>query len=152
MFLGTPHRGSKTANEASVLTGVVNVAARFGSLGMAKNPLQQAILSELKTGSIPLRNLHDTFRKRVSGLQVKSFFETKDTVIRGKSLGIVCDSPFTSSWGYTDNSLARLWMRYPGPLIFHKMIRTPQSVATSPSVGSVRMKRRRSSGLMSVRI
>jgi hypothetical protein len=97
MFLGTPHRGSETADVASVLTGVVNVAARFGSLGMAKNPLQQGILNELKTGSKPLRELHDTFRKRVSNIQVKSFFETKDTVIKGKSLGVVCSSRFTSS-------------------------------------------------------
>jgi len=102
MFLGTPHRGSETADVASVLTGVVNVAARFGSLGMAKNPLQQEILKELRIGSKPLRELHDTFRKRVSGIQVKSFFETKDTVIKGKSLGVVCDSRLTSPWDQTD--------------------------------------------------
>jgi hypothetical protein len=103
LFLGTPHRGSETADVASVLTGVVNAAARLGSLGLAKNPLQQNILNELRTGSKPLRELHDTFRKRVSEIQVKSFFETKDTVIRGKSLGVVCNSRFTSSWNQTDN-------------------------------------------------
>jgi hypothetical protein len=94
MFLGTPHRGSQTADMATVLTGVVNVAARFGSLALAKNPLQQNILNELKTGSQPLRELHDTFRRAASELQVKSFFETKDTVVKGKSLGIVCISLF----------------------------------------------------------
>jgi hypothetical protein len=94
VFLGTPHRGSQTADVATVLTGIVNVAARFGSLGLAKNPLQQSILKELKTGSQALRELHDTFRKRASRLQVKSFFETRDTVIKGKSLGIVCIPPF----------------------------------------------------------
>jgi hypothetical protein len=103
MFLGTPHRGSETADLASVLTGVVNVAARVGSLGLAKNPLQQDILNELKTGSKPLPELHDTFRKRVSKLQVKSFFETKDTVIGGKSLGRVITSPSASSWSQTDD-------------------------------------------------
>ena len=102
MFLGTPHRGSETADVASVLTGVVNVAARIGSLGLAKNPLQQNILNGLKTGSISLRELHDKFRKRVSELQVKSLFETKDTVIGGKSLGIVCNSLFLL-WNQTDN-------------------------------------------------
>jgi hypothetical protein len=66
MFLGTPHRGSQTADMATVLTGIVNVAARFGSLGLAKSPLQQSILKELKTGSQSLRELHDTFRKRAS--------------------------------------------------------------------------------------
>ena len=103
MFLGTPHRGSETADVASVLTGVVNVAARVGSLGLAKNPLQQDILNELKTGSKSLGELHDTFRKRVSKLQVKSFFETKDTVIGGKSFGRVTNSPFASLWSQTDN-------------------------------------------------
>ena len=103
MFLGTPHRGSDSADLASVLTGVVNVAARVGSLGLAKNPLQQDILNELKTGSKPLGELHDTFRKRVSKLQVKSFFETRDTVIGVKSFGRVINPSFASPCSQTDN-------------------------------------------------
>jgi hypothetical protein len=103
MFLGTPHRGSQTADVATVLAGVVNVAARFGSLGLAKNPLQQNILKELKTGSQSLRELHDTFRKRASRLQVKSFFETKDTVVGGKSLGVVCTLPVLYHHSYSSN-------------------------------------------------
>jgi hypothetical protein len=103
MFLGTPHRGSQTADVATVLTEVVNVAAKFGSLGLAKNPLQKNILKELKTGSQSLRELHDTFRRRASELQVKSFFETKDTVIGGKSLGIVCILPILHHHSYFSN-------------------------------------------------
>jgi hypothetical protein len=94
MFLGTPHRGSSLTNMASVFTGVINVAARLGSLGLAKNPLQQDFLSQLRTGSQTLRELHDTFSKRVSGLQVKSFYETEDTVIGPKNFGIVRILPF----------------------------------------------------------
>jgi len=93
IFLGTPHRGSSSADIASVVTGVVNVAARFGSLGLAQNPLQQEILKDLKTGSRTLSEIHDTFSKRASQLQVKSFYETNDTVIRGKALGLVSTLP-----------------------------------------------------------
>jgi hypothetical protein len=108
MFLGTPHRGSQTADVATVLTEVVNVAAKFGSLGLAKNPLQKNILKELRTGSQSLRELHDTFRKRAPELQVKSFFETKDTVIGGKSLGIVCIFPILHHHYYSSNRTDRL--------------------------------------------
>lgn len=92
MFLGTPHRGSESADLGAVVSNIVNFAAKLGSLGLAKKPLQIGILAELKNGSKTLRELHETFVKRASlpsQLPISSFIETRDTVFRGKSLGIV---------------------------------------------------------------
>lgn len=105
MFLGTPHRGSQTADLGSVISDVVNVAAKLGSLGLAKKPLQVGILNELRVGSKALRELHETFVKRASHpsqLPICSFIETQDTVFAGKSLGIVSFRPIPRRLLFTD--------------------------------------------------
>lgn len=92
IFLGTPHTGSESANLGSVLVEIVNVASRLGSLGLARRPLQEGILKELKKDSQQLRERHETFVKRASNpnlLPITSFFETKETVVKGKSFGLV---------------------------------------------------------------
>jgi hypothetical protein len=96
MFFSTPRRGSKTGDLATVLTGIVNVAAESGSLGLAKYHLEQNILKELNTWPQSLRDLHDHFCRATleAELIVKSVCETKATVIGGKSFGVVCDLPY----------------------------------------------------------
>jgi hypothetical protein len=105
VFLGTPHRGSDKADLAMTLTNIVNVATRVTSLGLAKNPLQTQILTELRDGSQWLREQHDTFRKRAHRLQIKSFFETKDTVIAGKSFGVV-----SARMSFYDTAVCLCWL------------------------------------------
>jgi hypothetical protein len=81
----------------TVLTGIVNVAAYTGSLGPVKDHLQHNILKELDALSQSLRILHEEFRRVAmeADLIVNSVVEMKATVINGKSLGVVCDLPFS---------------------------------------------------------
>jgi hypothetical protein len=97
MFFSTPHWDGKTADMDTVLTGIVNVAAYTGSLGPVKDHLQHNILKELDALSQSLRILHEEFRRVAmeADLIVNSVVEMKATVINGKSLGVVCDLPFS---------------------------------------------------------
>jgi hypothetical protein len=136
MFFSTPQTGGKTADMTTVLTGIVNVAAQSGSLGLVKDHLQQNILRELNTWSQSLPDLHNRFCRTAKETQlvVQSIYETKATVIEGKSFSVVCGLPFPLLENLTDKCWARLLIGCQGPLTFHKSIRSRPHAATSPFV------------------
>lgn len=82
VFLGTPHRGSESANFATVISQIANVAwkltpgpavMRTGSTGISNTRL----LNTLSLGSEELMDISSTFRHRASDFLICTFYEQK---------------------------------------------------------------------------
>jgi hypothetical protein len=94
MFFATPHRGSQQADTGEILARTANAATRITTLGIAKAPFRVDQIKELQKKSLQLHEIHETFRRRSSQLDVRSFLETQETVFIGRRAGIVRILPF----------------------------------------------------------
>jgi hypothetical protein len=94
MFFATPHRGSKQAETGEMLARTANAATRITTLGIAKAPFRVDQIKELQKKSLQLHEIHSKFSRRASQLDVRSFFETRETAFIGRRAGIVRILPF----------------------------------------------------------
>ncbi|KAK5994802.1 Vegetative incompatibility HET-E-1-like protein [Cladobotryum mycophilum] len=79
VFLGTPHRGSDTANLGSILGTIVNICAATSTGGVLSRTVRTGLLDHLTRDSSVLQELLLSARNRFRNIAVVSFYETEPT-------------------------------------------------------------------------
>lgn len=79
VFLGTPHRGSQTANIAVVLGSILNVCRKAVSAGTLVRGARTDLLDHLSYDSQKLQDLFLSSQNRLNKLAIVSFHETYAT-------------------------------------------------------------------------
>jgi hypothetical protein len=77
VFLGTPHRGSGTANLGNLVGTMVNTFLKAASAGLQTKTIRTDLLRHLESDSKALQELTDSVRNRLGGIQIVSFYETE---------------------------------------------------------------------------
>ena len=66
---GTPHRGSRVASWATVMSNFINTCPFY-------TPVRKQLLSDLSLSSTVLAEISTSFRGLASNIEIKSFYET----------------------------------------------------------------------------
>lgn len=87
VFLGTPHRGSATADPAKVFGNILNVAWHASGGGIFRRGVKTNLLRALSQNSSELMGIADDFTQRASSLSIATFYEQSVTEPLGS---VVC--------------------------------------------------------------
>lgn len=87
VFLGTPHRGSATADPAKVFGDILNVAWHASGGGLFRRGVKTNLLRALSQNSSELNGIADDFTERASSFSIATFYEQNVTEPLGS---VVC--------------------------------------------------------------
>jgi hypothetical protein len=73
--MGTPHRGSPSANLAKMLGSIANLAFHMGPFGFGRG-VRTTLLRDLEQNSRELLRIADDFTQRSSVFRITTFYET----------------------------------------------------------------------------
>jgi hypothetical protein len=79
IFLGTPHRGSRSANLGKTLGSIVNLALQASNILQFSGGVPTKLLEDLAENSRELMRVADDFAQRAPALRIVSFYETNPT-------------------------------------------------------------------------
>jgi hypothetical protein len=79
VFLGTPHRGSASADLGKILGNIANLALQVGGVFRFSGGVHTTLLKDLVQNSRELMRIADDFAHRASALRITSFYETAAT-------------------------------------------------------------------------
>jgi hypothetical protein len=75
--MGTPHRGSESANLAKVLGNIANLAFQAGGVLPFQRTVKTSLLEDLAQNSRELTRIADDFLQRASAFRITSFYEDR---------------------------------------------------------------------------
>ncbi|EKG09964.1 hypothetical protein MPH_12926 [Macrophomina phaseolina MS6] len=105
VFLGTPHRGSATADPAKVFGNILNVAWHASGGGLFRRGVKTNLLRALSQNSSELMGIADDFTQRASSLSIATFYEQSVT----EPLGSVVVEQSSAVIGVTHERASPLW-------------------------------------------
>jgi ankyrin repeat domain-containing protein 50 len=79
IFLGTPHRGSASADLAALLGNIANAAWFASGAHRLRGGVSTSLLRTLNSNSNELNGIGEMFTQRASALSIETFFETYTT-------------------------------------------------------------------------
>ncbi|QPC72754.1 hypothetical protein HYE68_003506 [Fusarium pseudograminearum] len=144
VFLATPHRGSGTANLASICGSIVN---SFASAGLGPRAVRTDLLKTLIYDSDALQDLTMSARNRLGNIHVVSFYETLPLSMGPLSSSLVV-SPASAVLGIPYEEVIpmpedhRTICRFPGETeSYLKVARALRRIATKSSNSGPTLKR-----------